>query len=524
MKLSSDYIAKANEFLNVAPQFHLGNLPTEQPHPLTTQLSFLAKKNPAEALSILHQIDSAALDVVLQNCWKIEHLSEMIRQTLSCGNNIFICGCGATGRLSLTCETLWRRLPKFNTMRDRVISFMAGGDAALIKSIENFEDHPEFGARQLEELGYKNGDLLIGATEGGETPFVIGAVERASELSSNRPFFLYCNPDSVLCACAERFSKVYSNPQIEKINLYTGPMALAGSTRMQASTVLEAAIGYALFYNDNQLEIRRGMGTLIDFWKSLDISFLTKFIKAEGNCYKQGNYILYRTAAATGITILTDTTERSPTFSMVPFENALDSSTAQSLCYLYIPDAADSADAWRMLLGREPRTLEWKEISGIASRERLLGFDFSAKALKRRISAAPKVSHYEFSIKQNTGELLFDFLDEHHFLKVESLSELETHLVLKMLLNSHSTLVMGILDRYEGNLMTWVRSSNNKLIDRTIRYVNILLKRKNISLSYEEIARGCFKMMETTPADQPLVLAAVDYLTAKSVEGRVSGK
>jgi N-acetylmuramic acid 6-phosphate etherase len=30
-----------------------------------------------------------------------------------------------------------------------VIAFMAGGDAALIKSIEDFEDHPEFAEQQL---------------------------------------------------------------------------------------------------------------------------------------------------------------------------------------------------------------------------------------------------------------------------------------------------------------------------------------------------------------------------------------
>jgi N-acetylmuramic acid 6-phosphate etherase len=30
--------------------------------------------------------------------------------------------------------------------KDAVISFMAGGDVAIINSVEDFEDHPEFGA------------------------------------------------------------------------------------------------------------------------------------------------------------------------------------------------------------------------------------------------------------------------------------------------------------------------------------------------------------------------------------------
>lgn len=42
---------------------------------------------------------------------------------------------------------------------------------------------------------------------------------------------------------------------------------------------------------------------------------------------------------------------------------------------------------------------------------------------------------------------------------------------LKVLLNKHSTLVMGKLNKIKSNLMSWVRPSNNKLIDRAIRYI-----------------------------------------------------
>ena len=82
-----------------------------------------------------------------------------------------------------------------------------------------------------------------------------------------------------------------------------------------------------------------------------------------------------------------------------------------------------------------------------------------------------------------------------------------------MILNSHSTLVMGRLGRYEGNVMTWVRPSNNKLIDRTIRYVDLLLRRKGIACGYETIAQTCFDLMDSVPEDQSLVLAAVKQLS-----------
>jgi N-acetylmuramic acid 6-phosphate etherase len=78
-----------------------------------------------------------------------------------------------------------------------------------------------------------------------------------------------------------------------------------------------------------------------------------------------------------------------------------------------------------------------------------------------------------------------------------------------MILNTHSTLVMGRLGRYEGNIMTYVRASNNKLIDRAIRYIDLILRNKNITLSYEDLAQILFEMIEKTPVDHAIVLATV---------------
>jgi N-acetylmuramic acid 6-phosphate etherase len=57
----------------------------------------------------------------------------------------------------------------------------------------------------------------------------------------------------------------------------------------------------------------------------------------------------------------------------------------------------------------------------------------------------------------------------------------------------HSTLVMGRLGRFEGNLMTWVYPSNGKLIDRAARYTEILLRARGFSqFTYDEIIRAQF--------------------------------
>jgi N-acetylmuramic acid 6-phosphate etherase len=84
-----------------------------------------------------------------------------------------------------------------------------------------------------------------------------------------------------------------------------------------------------------------------------------------------------------------------------------------------------------------------------------------------------------------------------------------------MIMNTHSTLIMGRLGRYEGNVMTYLRASNNKLIDRSIRYIDMILKSKNITLSYSEICYVLFEMLEVTPFDQSIVMVTVAEIERK---------
>ncbi len=53
---------------------------------------------------------------------------------------------------------------------------------------------------------------------------------------------------------------------------------------------------------------------------------------------------------------------------------------------------------------------------------------------------------------------------------------LSHHSLVKIILNNLSTLIMGRMNRYESNIMTYVKPTNYKLIDRAARYVLILAK------------------------------------------------
>jgi N-acetylmuramic acid 6-phosphate etherase len=104
------------------------------------------------------------------------------------------------------------------------------------------------------------------------------------------------------------------------------------------------------------------------------------------------------------------------------------------------------------------------------------------------------------------------------------MSLLNEHLLLKMLLNIHSTLVMGRLGRYQGNVMTCVRPSNYKLIDRTIRYVQMLLNREGISnYSYSDICLQCFVELESADVNEPIVWKIFESLKKKNISSQDAG-
>jgi N-acetylmuramic acid 6-phosphate etherase len=502
---------RADRFLRESPAFRLGDLPTEGIHPLTADLSRLATSDPAGALRLLHRLDRDALSALRAGASQVADLAARMGRTLRAGHRIHLAGCGSTGRLALACESIWRGNPAGGMDPDRVTSFMAGGDTALVRAAEGFEDSPELGARQLDESGFAEGDLLVACTEGGETPFVIGAVERAAGLSRNPPCFLYCNPDGILSKVAERSARVLADGRIVKMSFPTGPMALSGSTRMQASTVLMAAVGLALANPCSPRGAIRDLRTLQRFWEGLDTAFLAAFAEKEAAAYAGGGRLIYVTDPELAVTVLTDTAERSPTFGFPPFADTRRDPLASSPCHLLLPKAPDGETAWRMILGRPPRGLEWPELGGSASTEALAGYDFGRHGLDHSPHTTHEDGPHVFSLSRIPTGIEFRLDGTCHALELRGLPPLSAHLILKMLLNAHSTLVMGRLGRYDGNVMTWVRPSNNKLIDRALRYADRLLRKRGKEIPYDDLARACFRI-QTKPADgRPVVHALVDH-------------
>ncbi|MEO0795609.1 MAG: hypothetical protein AAFX93_10620 [Verrucomicrobiota bacterium] len=511
----------AQEFLTFAADFQLGGLTTEQPHPITAQLSEACIDDLPQAIQLLKQVD---IDAFAQLSTKMEPAEQLVSEIRTCwanGGRVFLAGCGATGRLSLALEVFCRDGLVPIELQENVIGFMAGGDAALIRSIEGFEDFPEYGAQQLKELDFRPVDLLIASTEGGETPWVIGATLAAAEISQQSPWFCYCNPDDELHQKVERSRRVLDNPGINKWNLAVGPMGIAGSTRMQASTVLQYAIGLALesagqtTYQPMSIRQR-----VVDFASTLsgsDWKFLAEFIERESEIYEQDDHVLYVTDEL-GVSVLTDTTERSPTFSLPIFENYQQGSTndPRSLCYLCLPNEPASHLAWKRLLRREPRCLDWPADLPVTRLQQLIGYDISSQAAHNRAVSCGEARHHCFAIDVVDDAIVWSLGRLAAEAVPSKLPFLESQMLLKMLLNTHSTILMGRMGRYEGNLMTYVKPSNNKLIDRAIRYIRMLFERKTgTTIDYDAVCHELFRQRELLAPAEPIVLKTLEQFLPK---------
>jgi N-acetylmuramic acid 6-phosphate etherase len=120
--------------------------------------------------------------------------------------------------------------PTFRAGADEVIGLIAGGDAALTASIEEAEDDPDAGARDLAALGIGPRDAVVGIAASGRTPYVLGGLRHARARGAFT-VALSCNAGAPLAALADL-----------AITPVVGPEVLAGSTRLKAGTATKMVL------------------------------------------------------------------------------------------------------------------------------------------------------------------------------------------------------------------------------------------------------------------------------------------
>jgi len=441
----------------------------------------------------------------------------------------------------------------------------------LIKSVEGYEDFPDFGRYQLREKRIQPGDVVVAITEGGETPFVIGTAWEGLDAGA-RVFFVYNNPTEALCRYVKRSREVIEEPRITKLDLTTGPMAIAGSTRMQATTAELFVIGSAFeialvrflrkrlspkhlaklgLKEKEPGDYLRLLSELLEQLSSPQaVDTLARATRFEEIIYRRRGLVTYM-ADSFLLDVLTDTTERSPTFMLPAFRKYGDSLSPRS--WAFVKDPFRSTEkAWHALLQREPRGLKWgrevyeqlKAPSSLKAKPPKL---YNSEIYKFMIgnepdpsrtdapdsalvvvSAGSETKHlvstalHKFGSQYKTTAVLVvglpapvfaspqvaqaqvadvaAFTDETFLFPcslADSPLQLWHHLAVKLILNTLSTATMVCMGRVIGNAMVWLSPSNKKLIDRGSRLIA-----QQTGHSYEQACIALHEAMEEVESGQ----------------------
>ncbi|HIQ63503.1 MAG TPA: hypothetical protein IAA66_07970 [Candidatus Avichristensenella intestinipullorum] len=556
-----DYKQAARDFVENEKEFHLGGIPTEQSNPLTRGLSAKIARDTAEGVRTILKADTNIASVSAA-CFESEAFRAMVADITRVATErrkLVLSSVGASGRLALQLDSTWRafwmglidKLPlrarEFVEIAECCDSFMTGGDRACVRSVENFEDYMTFGARQTRDAGVGPGDVVLVLAECGLSASTIGSAIQADELGCSTYYF-HCNPREVLCQYLERARKVFSHENITFLPLYVGNMAVAGSTRMQVTTVELLVAGAALelgawgwlkaHLSEDELSAI-GVGVLepkayAEAFSSLvsqlstgeALAGMAEVVDYEADTYTHNGLITYCTHAYLQ-DIFTDTTERQPTFTLPPYRKYNDTESPISWAYAKDP-LYPSSVAWQHVIRRPIRGLDWtvedyREMGADQSildnppevgSEELSYYHIGNEDDPSRYSRHParlvcvdvdnatsrsaafdwyrrNLSRFDDGVTLRLGDIGAPVEGREIRVPVQlphTIMDLLPHLMVKLAFNLLSTATMAKMGRVWSNWMIQVLPTNKKLIDRSTRIIAQLAQ-----LPYEQACEEFFK-------------------------------
>jgi len=210
---------------------------TEQRNPRSENLEKMSGRELVQVFVEEEKFVQAALRAAAA---ELTRAVEIVAESLRNGGRLFYVGAGSSGRIGVLDAS--EIPPTFGAPRELVQGVIAGGMTALSRSAEGAEDDETAGALAMDERRIKNPDVVIGISASGRTPFVLGALARAKQLSA-KTVLLTCNPTVAGGADAGQPQSPIAATVLDLvITLAVGPEILTGSTRLKAGTATKVAL------------------------------------------------------------------------------------------------------------------------------------------------------------------------------------------------------------------------------------------------------------------------------------------
>src|SRR4051812_2819178 len=146
-------------------------LETERPSP---RYSGIDLWSPAEILDSMIEGQFAAVAAVHAARPALERAALAIEERLCAGGRLVYAGAGTSGRLAV--QDGAELMPTFSWPAERLLLLMAGGDDALLRSVEGAEDEVEQAERLVRRHEIGPNDVVIAVAASGTTPFTLACM------------------------------------------------------------------------------------------------------------------------------------------------------------------------------------------------------------------------------------------------------------------------------------------------------------------------------------------------------------
>lgn len=198
-------------------------LPTEQSNPRTRRID---KASSLEIVRLINREDAMTAPAVLREAGNIARAIDLIADGLKKGGRLFFAGAGTSGRLGVLeaaeCP------PTFGTPPSLVQAVVAGGRRAVFRSREGAEDDEADARKRIGALARK-GDVVVGISASGVTPFTLAALKEAGRRG-----------------CATVLVTSNERPDLKGVGAIicpiVGPEVIAGSTRLKSATAAKMVL------------------------------------------------------------------------------------------------------------------------------------------------------------------------------------------------------------------------------------------------------------------------------------------
>jgi N-acetylmuramic acid 6-phosphate etherase len=183
---------------------------------------------PGDILDALVESQIAAVAAVRPALGAMARAAEAVEARLRGDGRLIYAGAGTSGRLAV--QDGAELIPTFNWPQDRLLLLMAGGEEALLRSVEGAEDEVEQAMRLMRQHDITGADAIIAVAASGNTPFTLACMREAKRRG----------------ALAIGIANNRTTPLLDEADfpiwLDTGAEPIAGSTRMKAGTAQRVAL------------------------------------------------------------------------------------------------------------------------------------------------------------------------------------------------------------------------------------------------------------------------------------------